>query len=89
MVITPLYSSLTSTTVFYPSMTTRTSRLPSSTWDETRPQCDSQHGTSQEEVAPLFLPRLDRLYKSNFRGEDTSSVTIPVQKTITHQILNR
>ena len=53
-----------------------------------RPARDSQDGASQQEDAPLFIPRLDRLYEANLRGEDASKVTIPDQKTRTHQILS-
>ena len=33
-----------------------------------RPARDSQDGASQQEDAPLFIPRLDRLYEANLRG---------------------
>ncbi len=40
-----------------------------------RPERDSQDdGASQQEAAPLFLPRLDRLYESSSRGEVASNV---------------
>ena len=54
-----------------------------------RPARDSQDGASQQEAAPLFLPRLDRLYEANLRGKGASKVTIPAQKTLKHQILSR
>jgi hypothetical protein len=37
-----------------------------------RPARDSD-GASQQKAAPLFLPRLDRLYEANSRGEDASN----------------
>ena len=54
-----------------------------------RPALDSQDSAYQQESSPLFLPRLDRLYDANLWGEDVSKVTIPTQKTFTHEILNR
>ena len=33
-------------------------------------------------------PLLDRLHEANLRVEDASKVTIPAQKTLTHQILS-
>ena len=55
------------------------------------PECDSQDdGASQQEVVPLFFPRLDRLYEVFSRGEDTSNnVVIPDQDRVTQQIIGR
>ena len=46
--------------------------------------------SSQQEAGPLFLPRLDRLYEANLRGEDASNaVAIPAQHRVTQQIIAR
>ena len=41
-----------------------------------RPARDSQDGASQQEAAPLLLPRLDRLYEANSPGEDASNAVV-------------
>ena len=49
------------------------------------PQVD---GASQQEAAPLYLPRLDRLYEASSWGEDASNaVVIPSQHRVTQQII--
>ena len=54
-----------------------------------RPARDSD-GASQQEAAPLFLPRLDRLYEANSRGEDASNVVaMPAHHRVTQQIIAR
>ncbi len=55
-----------------------------------RSVCDSQDGASQEEDAPLLLPKLDHLYDANVWGEDDSNaVVIPVHRRVTQQIITR
>ena len=56
-----------------------------------RPGRDFQDGVSQQQqAAPLFVPRLDRLYEASSRGEDApNAVAIPSQHRVTQQIIAR